>query len=70
MSVDSQESEQAIQSIILARNAKQRSLMQKTIVRLIVFGDEDLRLMPIYFERLKQWCQLRRLYKWHIMKSE
>jgi hypothetical protein len=44
--------------------------MQKTIVRLIVFGDEDLRLMPIYFERLKQWCQLRRLYKWHIMKSE
>ena len=70
MIVDSQESEQAVQSIMLTRNTKQRSLMQKTIVRLIVFGDEDLRLMPIYFERLKQWCQLRRLYKWHIMKSE
>ncbi len=38
--------------------------MKKAIIRLVVQQDPDLRLMPIYFDRLKLHAKIRKLWRY------
>jgi hypothetical protein len=45
---------------------KSKQQMKKAIIRLIVNCDPDLRIMPIYFDRLRQHARIRKLWKYII----
>lgn len=52
-----------IQNIIEEGKKKQHYLMKKTIIRLFLNCDPDLRLMPMVFNRLKLYWRERKSYK-------
>jgi len=37
--------------------------MRKSIIRLMMFGDEDMKVIPIYFDRLKMFWKVRKLWR-------
>ena len=38
--------------------------MKKALIRLMVQQDHDLKLMPIYFDRLKLHAKIRKLWRY------
>ena len=42
-------------------------LIKKAVIRLIIFSDSDLKLLPIYFDRLKMYIATRKYWK-HILR--
>ena len=40
--------------------------MTKSIIRLLAQHDRDLRLLPIYFDRLKLFVKIRKLWKYNL----
>jgi hypothetical protein len=45
----------------MTKNGEEKSahLMKKAIIRLMIYKDNDLRLLPIYFNRLRQHKNIR-----------
>lgn len=41
-------------------------MIKKSVIRLMMVGDPDLRLMPIYFERLRMFSKVRKYWKFHL----
>ena len=57
--------------LVLERgSARQRFLMKKVLIRLELQGDADLRILPIYFNQLKNYAKARKLWKYVLKNVE
>lgn len=44
--------------------------MKKVLIRLELQGDPDLKILPIYFQQLKNYTKMRKLWKYVIKTIE
>lgn len=49
----------SLEDILDARDARDVYLRRKTVLRLMLNSDQDLKIMPVYFERLKMYTKVR-----------
>lgn len=56
--------EYSAQLVLERGRAKQRLLMKKVLIRLELQTDPDLRILPIYFNQLKSYAKMRKLWKY------
>ena len=57
-----------IKEILERDDGHNKFLMKKTVIRLMLHQDSDLRLLPIYFDRLKMFVKIRKLFRYILKK--
>jgi len=51
---------------MLEKDDHNKDKMRKIIIRLMLNVDTDLKIMPIYFQRLRMHAKVRKLWKYHL----